>query len=294
MIIEYVDFKSRALIKNDDGQILNHHFKTLPFRIQKIVLSPQKNADIIQQAKERVQKANFNIADSSGRKRSKREVELKSLCGFIVEQVCYILLQYFNHQGNVSIELDQSNTAINQVDLSIVKTWLDRNQQTQMRKLAVEIRSSFPFKDIGSSVANDFDILGPYINQVKKVEMEKDFYLRFLFQLDYPKEYHISYQNKSGKMSINYTQTTNHVLDQLYFDEELNLKRDLVLYFVGGATKEMMNDDSISYVGSMTSESFNQQEQGQYRKIKIRNALDSISILQMMLNVITNENTQGK
>ena len=62
-----------------------------------------------------------------------------------------------------------------------------------------------------------------------------------------------------------------------------------MIYFVGGATREMMNDESISYIGDMKSEIFNQASDGKYKKIKLRNAIDSISILRLILGSITTE-----
>ena len=56
----------------------------------------------------------------------------------------------------------------------------------------------------------------------------------------------------------------------------------------------MMSDDSISYNGTMKSANFNQNNNAQYRKLKVRNALDCVAIMQMMLNVITTESLGGK
>jgi hypothetical protein len=75
-----------------------------------------------------------------------------------------------------------------------------------------------------------------------------------------------------------------------YFNEDFSLIKDLDIYFVGGATKEMMLDDSVSYFGNMKSETFNANSEGVYRKIKIRNAIDAVSILRLILGVITDEN----
>lgn len=68
----------------------------------------------------------------------------------------------------------------------------------------------------------------------------------------------------------------------------------MTIYFIGGATNSMMSDDSISYNGTMKSANFNQNNNAQYRKLKVRNALDCVAIMQMMLNVITTESLGGK
>jgi hypothetical protein len=44
----------------------------------------------------------------------------------------------------------------------------------------------------------------------------------------------------------------------------------------------------------MTSSNFNINQNAEFKKIKVRNGLDCIAIMQMMLNVITTEASQGK
>ena len=72
------------------------------------------------------------------------------------------------------------------------------------------------------------------------------------------------------------------------------LKKNLVMYFVGGATNEMMNNPSISYYGSMESDIFNTEKNGLFKKIKLKNSLDAVSMIKLMLSVCTNENLDGK
>lgn len=292
MYIEYIDCHARTMIQHDDVT-LSHRFESLPFCVQKITLSPTNTyaQKIINQAKLRLSSMNMNVVDSSGKVRSPREQQLKSLCGLIVEQLCFAMLNCYNpHPNQIQIVLDDSNSPIDQIDLTILKHWQDHTGQTKHTKRSVEIRSSFSFKPIHQAVSWDFDILGAYHNNVKLSEVYKDFYLRYVFCLDYPTSHII--KNQHGK--INYNQTTSHVLDTLYFDDKLNLQRDMVVYFVGGATLAMMQDDSIAYDGSMRSDDFNTQNTAHYRKLKIKNALDSLSILKMMLSVITSECQTGK
>ena len=291
MNIYYVDCIEGELFKDPNGTPLVHSFSKLPFRIQKITLCPSSRyaQQLIQEAKFRQKQINFNSANSSGVIRPQEEVRYKSLCGLLIEQLCYQMLKHYNSNKNVSIELDRSFNSIDQIDLRICKTWLNHNSECQNVTKTVEIRSSFPFKPIEKVVSHDFDILGGYTNNVKIGEVEKDFYLRFLFSLDYPEHLYVKNGNK-----IDYNKTTLNVLRNLYFDEELNLQRDMNIYFIGGATKSMMADESISYNGSMTSSNFNKSHNAQYRKLKARNALDCVSIIQMMLNVITSEAVNGK
>lgn len=292
MNIYYVNRKNGTLLTDKENGILCHVFEDLPFRIQKIVLNVHNphSQQIIQKAKNRLARIQFNPINSSGEKRDDVEIRLKSFCGLIVEQLCFQILSRYNRNPNITIELDDSNTPMEQIDLKIHKSWVTQQAVKATRTQTVEIRSSFPFKPIEKVVAQDFDILGPYINQVKKEEIAKDFYLRFLFSLDYPKEYII--KNQEGKKD--FSKTTTHVLEKMYFDDELNLKRNMTIYFVGGATNTMMLDETIAYTGNMGTSNFNTENEAQYRKIKIRNALDCIAIMQMMLNVIDQEACEGK
>lgn len=110
-----------------------------------------------------------------------------------------------------------------------------------------------------------------------------------MFALDYKSDYYVK---ENGK--IHYGKTTTKTLKECYFDNDLNLKRELVIFFIGGATNAMMLDESIAYLGSMTSSNFNINQNAEFKKIKVRNGLDCIAIMQMMLNVITTEASQGK
>lgn len=292
MDIYYVDCVNNTLLKTSDNNFLCHSFSNIPFRIQKITLSPnnERSKNIIQTAKSRLSSIQFNSASSSGVTRDEIEIKLKSFCGLIIEQLCFSMLTHYNKNPNVVIELDSGNNSIDQIDLKIHKKWLQHGQDDyKSLTKTVEIRSSFPFKSIEKVVSQDFDILGGYKNDIKKGEIEKDFYLRFLFALDYKSDYYVK---ENGK--IHYGKTTTKTLKECYFDNDLNLKRELVIFFIGGATNAMMLDESIAYLGSMTSSNFNINQNAEFKKIKVRNGLDCIAIMQMMLNVITTEASQGK
>ena len=292
MDIYYVDCVNNTLLKTSDNNFLCHSFSNIPFRIQKITLSPnnERSKNIIQTAKSRLSSIQFNSASSSGVARDEIEIKLKSFCGLIIEQLCFSMLTHYNKNPNVVIVLDRGNNSIAQTALKIHKKWLQHGSDDyKSLTKTVEIRSSFPFKSIEKVVSQDFDILGGYKNDIKKGEIEKDFYLRFLFALDYKSDYYVK---ENGK--IHYGKTTTKTLKECYFDNDLNLKRELVIFFIGGATNAMMLDESIAYLGSMTSSNFNINQNAEFKKIKVRNGLDCIAIMQMMLNVITTEASQGK
>ncbi|WP_301099451.1 hypothetical protein [Otariodibacter sp.] len=292
MEIIYINCTNEELLKDSNDEIITHKFSNLPFRLQRIVLKNNNkySVNIINKVKERIKNMKFNVADSSGKERCLKDVHLKSFCGMIAEQLCYEILNFYNQNDNVDITLDDSNSSINQIDLRVLKKWKDNKSIEQSVERTIEVRSSFPFCSIEKAIAKNFDILGYYTNNIKKIEIEKDFYLRFLFKLDYNKSDFII--NKNG--SIDYSATTVNILSKHYFDEKFDLKKELYIYFIGGVTKHMMLDDSIAYDGSMNSINFNQNNSGKYRKVKARNALDCISIIQLILNVITNEAEEGK
>ena len=292
MLIQYVDCINGSLLRNDKKEIIEHKFDFLPFRIFRIILEPNTSYtnNLFNLAKKRLSEITFNKANSSGETRDDSEIKYKSFSGLIIEQLCFSLLNHYNNNPNVTIKLDNSDNPINQIDLRIIKNFTNSLNQNITITKTVEIRSSFPFKPIEKAIASDFDILGFYKNDVKSGEIQKDFYIRFLFSLENMSEFNVL--NQYGK--IDYAKTATNLLRNLYFDDELNLKRNLVIYFIGGATKEMMSDDSIAYYGNMSSTNFNQNKNGVFKKIKIRNSLDSIAIMQLMLNCITDEAIKAK
>ena len=278
-------------INCDMCQSVEREVNSLEFRIQKIILKHQNNAvqELIKTTKEKVKGIKFNPADSSGKTREKKEAFLKALSGILIEEICYRILEKHNKNDRIKILKDDSKTSVNQIDLKIIKNW-EKDNKNFTKEFTIEVRSSFPFKKIESIVCNEFDILGPYINNVKHGENIRDYYLRFLFSLEYQEHNFCRYGENNSK--INYSKTTINTLLNDYFDDDFNLKKDLTVYFVGGATKEMMLDESISYIGNMQSETFNEDKAGLYKKIKIKNALDSISILRLILSVVDNNSNK--
>ncbi len=275
----------------------------IQFRVLKIILEHDndKTKKMLAQVVDKALGTNFNIVDSSGVTRHLREQHIKGITGFLAEYVMYLLLKKYNSQinpkneKNVKIELDTSSTSKDQVDIRIIKNWVaDKDGTIDELLQEVEVRSSFPFLPISTSICKTFDVLGPYVNETKTYEKEKDFYLRLLYSLEYQDKNNITYQDKHNQIRVNYNKTTVNTLLTDYFNEDYTLKKDLIIYFVGGATKEMMNNNSISYIGSMESSIFNTQNEGSFKKIKLKNALDAISILNLMLGVCQNEHVNRK
>ena len=97
MDIYYVDCVNNTLLKTSDNNFLCHSFSNIPFRIQKITLSPnnERSKNIIQTAKSRLSSIQFNSASSSGVARDEIEIKLKSFCGLIIEQLCFSMLTHY-------------------------------------------------------------------------------------------------------------------------------------------------------------------------------------------------------
>jgi hypothetical protein len=236
----------------------------------------------------------FNHASSSGIERSELEKKIKAIVGFIAEQVMHDLLVKYNKlKESVSIKLDDSTSSVNQIDIRVIKKWEVSQGEFQQKEYEVEVRSSFPFFSIENTICKTFDVLGPYVNSVKVFEKEKDFYLRLLFALDYHKDNFVTYE-KDNREKVNYNNTTINTLINDYFSEDFSLKKDLTIFFVGGATKEMMRDESISYIGTMESDIFNNDKGATFKKIKLRNSIDAISMLNIILSVSVKEHLDGR
>lgn len=63
---------------------------------------------------------------------------------------------------------------------------IDKHVDIEMRysdggTKTVEVRSSFPYKGLQEAVCRNFDIIGWYVNRVKRLEIRKDYYARTLY-----------------------------------------------------------------------------------------------------------------
>lgn len=126
------------------------------------LFSPQKKAE----------EASFNASDSTGQKRDPREQFIKSLLGMIAEDVCMLMLRYFNVSEKITIRKGKSASSIDQINLWISKEW-EKDGVFNKKDYSLEVRSSIPFKGFEHSACMDFDILGKYFNNVKPNECLK-------------------------------------------------------------------------------------------------------------------------
>lgn len=120
----------------------------------------------------------------------------------------------------------------------------------------IEIRSSFPRNGVKFALCNDrynFRNICKYSNLYKPSEIDKDFFGCVLFQ--------------TSKANI------------------LNPNSEIVLYLIGGSTKEMMRDDRIAYVDSLVAEDDITETYTKYRVIDLKNALDMDGFNKYMINL---------
>ncbi|HEG2582167.1 TPA: hypothetical protein SCV07_001539 [Campylobacter lari] len=108
----------------------------------------------------------------------------------------------------------------------------------------LEIRSSFPRNGIKFAICNErfnFKNICKYDNLYKPDEVDKDFFACVLFET-----------MKNQMMEAN----------------------EIVFYLIGGSTRKMMLDDTISYIDDLIAEDDLVQQKTNYKVIRLYNALD--------------------
>lgn len=151
-----------------------------------------------------------------------------------------------NDSDKIVVDFTLYAGAANQIDLI-----------TDKKKKKIEVRSSFPRNGIQFAVCHasyQFDIIGPYNNDYKIGEIEKDFYTRTLYHL------------------------------QSYNDFMPNLIQDgFEVFLTGGATWEMMFDNRISLIKDFIPEDEMLNRSSEFRVVPFSNALDSIEIKNLII-----------
>lgn len=157
------------------------------------------------------------------------------------------------------INLTTIDTTVMETEMTDISSQIDLIHLKT--KKTIEVRSSFVTNGINFAIFHEkgFDIIGPYMNGVKLAEIEKDFYLRTLFH----------YDNKKISSFINEVKNSDY-------------RNPFNIYLVGGATKEMMNDEMLYITKPMktgqTIEEGIPQEATHYKAIPIIKALDTLKI----------------
>lgn len=181
---------------------------------------------------------NFGQANSS-EKRELSVVEIDNLSGLIAEYACHEILSW--RYGKDRIMKPQNNTSYNQIDLKLYN-----GKTIEVRSSCVRNGIDFAIFSKNKNVAGEqyFDVIGPYSNGYKKIELFKDYYMRVLYECD-----------KRNFMDL--------------------LKKPTIrLYITGGATKEMMKDVDCYQIKHLTPADGQVEVESDYRVIPLAKSLD--------------------
>ena len=226
-----------------------------PFSLVKYMFNYKSSLDdknildaIILRGQELANKVNAGAASNSTHSRSMKTVSNNAIAGLLAEFVW----KDFLNKKNVIVEETTFENASNQIDLSIQK-----NQKS------IEVRSSFPRNGIKFAICHNkyqFDIIGPYSNNYKPAEIQKDYYTRTLFPF------------------------------QSYLIMEKLKNDNFEIYLTGGASWEMIADDKLAITKSFIPEDEISVDRlstkTNYRVIPYSKALDTYEILGKIRNDI--------
>jgi len=182
-------------------------------------------------------------ANDSKIDREDERILANSIAGLLAEYCWKCFLNMCT--PNLLVQETKFEDAKNQIDLITLKS-----------NTKIEVRSSFPRNGIDFAICHEvkqFDILGPYSNEYKPSEPEKDLYLRTL--------YHV--------------QSYNDFLKKF-------LSEGMEIYLTGGATWDMMFDEKISLVKDLIPEDGLQKIESKYRVVPFQHALDTMEILKLI------------
>lgn len=184
-------------------------------------------------------KLNAGQANSS-EERNEQTVKIDNLSGLIAEYACDTILR--RYLGADKIEKPSSETSKNQIDIVLA----EGKKTIEVRSSCVKNGIDFALfaKPKGEEREQYFDVIGPYSNGYKPGEIEKDFYMRVLY-----------------------------CCEKKDFLELLD-KPTLSLYITGGATKDMMNDNSIYQIKHLIPAGGEVEIESDYRVIPLGKSLD--------------------
>ena len=224
--------------------------RTKPFLIAKIEFFGQSNTldkivlrSIREQGQRLAAVVNSKAANDSTAARLPTRRLNNAIAGVLAE---YCWRHFLN---SVSTETLVTETpfaaAAHQIDL-----------QTLHTGRSIEVRSSFPRNGVAFAICSsrhEFDILGPYKNDYKPDEIQKDFYLRTLYHLPTPLDFLNTYQHDG-----------------------------FCVYLTGGATWAMMADDAVAVQKTLLPEDDLREAavESVYRVVPFSRALDTGQMVQ--------------
>lgn len=156
-------------------------------------------------AEELARQVNPGAANNSMHERSPERILADCIAGVVS---VYFWKLYLNSEENVVSETEFDD-ASRQIDLKVISN----NKK-------IEVRSSFPRNGIEFAICHpsyEFDVIGPYSNNYKPGEIQKDYYVRTLFHLYNPTD----------------------IISMISADS-------FKVYLTGGATWDMMIDNDYS------------------------------------------------
>jgi hypothetical protein len=202
--------------------------------------------------------------DPSGRTREPEEIENQNFLGTLADKVCAEILERYFRQHLIParvIRYDDIRTDnFENPDLYDLKI------ETKNENFLVEVRSSVCIFLPVEQMLKKWQILGPYVSLTKgSTETKKPFYLRPIFHLT-------DFENNKKTQSY---QRTGAV--------EAIASGNLALYFVGGATLEMLEQNGRNESGRELK-----QGMAMFKVLDITDGLDAREILQVISENIMN------
>ena len=178
--------------------------------------------------------------------RSEEIVEIDNTSGLIAELACEEVLVWLYGSDNVRKPNNMSSK--NQIDLIIGEKTIE--VRSSCVRNGVDFAIFAPDKKNGND--SYFDVIGPYSNGYKPGEIEKDYYLRVLYEVE--------------------KERFNSLLTGEY----------LRLYITGGATKEMMNDPQKYKIKHLIPAGGEVEIESDYRVIPLAKSLDAVEFLEIL------------
>ncbi len=149
-------------------------FQVVAYKLNYSLEDKELIDSLLQKAEDLANKVHPGAANDSEHQRSHECILANCIAGVVSE---YFWKLYLNSEGQVVSETEFDDAA-KQIDLKVISN----NKK-------IEVRSSFPRNGIEFAICHkifQFDILGPYSNNYKPGEIQKDYYVRTLFHLGNP------------------------------------------------------------------------------------------------------------
>ncbi|MFA5935051.1 MAG: hypothetical protein WC827_04155 [Candidatus Paceibacterota bacterium] len=225
--------------------------RTKPFNLIKVIFNYKSDKDdrlcldeLIKKGNELSINVNAGTANNATLSRNEYRIKTNCVAGVIAEYAWKKILNL----DKETVSETPFEGANNQIDLKIISN-----------SKKIEVRSSFPRNGIKFAICHpnyQFDVIGPYNNNYKPEEIQKDFYVRTLFPFD-----------------------SSLVLENLKLD-------GFEVYLTGGATWEMMTDNNISIIkdfipdGEISNARLT--TKSSYRVVPFSDSLDTLEILKLV------------